>query len=189
MLMGTEDTRYSWLDELSDRRGVALERSTTLDFNVGVSNKKFRSDEAFLEAVLPRSLYLKICDIASNSVQGKKQVFSSILSGNYDSDWKNSFKDLFDREDIRRELFIRSRNLLNDVGKFMDYIPKLFEVLGDEGEYLKQCYYRCLARCGGDTDNVACVVLEIFIMFALYGPDGFRRAIPEVRSVDVYFNN
>lgn len=106
-----------------------------------------------------------------------------VLSCNYDFSWKRDICRKIRKYGTRRLLEI-SRSLLNDKNAFFVDQGLLFQLLGEEGERLIECYY----DCGADMRRAPYVGLAMFILFALLGPDGFKALVPSPqRACDLFF--
>lgn len=181
MLVGSEDTHYSWADELQDRRGTGPVCFPPSVYS-GISWKEFRNDEHFLSFLLPGEIYNALM---TRIVQqpDRKAAVRGVLSCNYDFSWKRDICRKIRKYGTRRLLEI-SRSLLNDKNAFFVDQGLLFQLLGEEGERLIECYY----DCGADMRRAPYVGLAMFILFALLGPDGFKALVPSPqRACDLFF--
>lgn len=181
MLEGSLDTRYSWAHELCDRRGSTI----TLPEKVHqpISNPvggRFVDDETFLRTILPREIFTYLW--AQISKEADKQFcLSSIMTGNYDNEWKKEICRLMRRYDTRMDVLTKSRTLLVDTSAFSVDQKTLFRVLGKDGARLSECYYNC------DIQRAPYIGLALFIMFALLGVDGFAKLIPSPSQAGISF--
>lgn len=181
MLTGSEDTRYSWADELRDRRGENADEFSESVYQ-GVSYALFDSDEQFLQSVLPEELFAFLTDKIDEQAN-KEAALKGILSCNYDSVWKRAVCQKIRKYGTRRFLEV-SRSLLNNENAFFVHQRVLFQLLGAEGERLRECYY----NCSSDIKKAPYVGLAMFTMFALLGPDGFKMLIPSpAKAGELFF--
>ena len=181
MLTGSEDTHYSWADELRDRRGC-----DTAIYSEGVYSglycEGFDSDMHFLQSILSQELYDFLLDKIDEQPD-RNSALEKILSCNYNFVWKRDICNKVRRYGTRRLLQV-SRSLLINENAFFVHQRILFELLGEEDERLKACYYNC-AR---DIRRAPYVGLAMFILYALLGPDGFSILLPSpTRANDLFF--
>lgn len=171
MLIGSEDSHYSWADELQDRMGVD---PTVLPDSIysGLSWKTLDDDYCFLRSVLPEEIYAILMDRIAKQ-PNRENALKGILSCNYDFAWKREICRRVQKYGTRR-LLETSRSLLNDEKTFFVSQRLLFQLLGDEGERLRECYY----NCNSDIRKAPYVGLAMFTLFALLGPDGFEVLLP-----------
>lgn len=171
MLIGSEDSHYSWADELQDRMGVD---PTVLPDSIysGLSWKTLDDDYCFLRSVLPEEIYAILMDRIAKQ-PNRENALKGILLCNYDFAWKREICRRVQKYGTRR-LLETSRSLLNDEKTFFVSQRLLFQLLGDEGERLRECYY----NCNSDIRKAPYVGLAMFTLFALLGPDGFEVLLP-----------
>ena len=180
MLIGSLDTRYSWADELRDRRHADY-ISFPDSVYTGISWKIFNDDNQFIRFVLPEAYY----DYLRSKIEAqsdRKRAMFRILTCNYDSAWKNELCGIISSYGTRRLLEI-SRTLLNNEAAFLDQRSVLFRLLGDDGERLRQCYF----NCGSVIQRAPYVGLAMLTLYALLGPDGFERLMPSPGEAGRYF--
>lgn len=178
MLTGSEDSHYSWADELRDRRGGDLNEFPKLVYK-GLSFETFDTDEQFLTMVLPEEL----CDFLKNKIDAtpnKEASLRGILSCNYDFVWKRDICKKVKKYGTRRLLEI-SRSLMRCEKAFFVHKDILFQLLGKEGERLRECFFNC------DVGKAPYVGLAMLTMFALLGPDGFEILLPSPRDAGELF--
>ena len=172
MLEGSLDTRYSWAHELCDRRGSTIVLSEKVHQPVSDSiSGHFMDDETFLRTILPHEIFSYLCTQISKEAD-KQFYLSSIMTGNYDNEWKKGICQLMGRYDTRVAVLTKSRNLLFDTSAFHDDRETLFRLLEKDGARLSESYYNC------DIQRAPYIGLALFIMFALLGVDGFAKLIP-----------
>lgn len=180
MLSGSVDSHYSWADELSDRRccktNVFPER-----IYYGLSSQSFKNDEHFLQAVLPEEIYDYLRD-RLDAQPVRDDALKKILSCNYDISWKKDICRKINRYGTRRLLII-CRSLLFDEKSFFTHQKVLFQLLEEDGEHLRECYY----HCNKDIRKAPYVGLAIFILFSLLGPDGFKMLLPSSTEASSFF--
>lgn len=172
MLEGSLDTRYSWAHELCDRRGSTIVLSEKVHQPVSdpVSGR-FMDDETFLRTILPHEIFAYLWTQISKEAD-KQFYLSSIMTGNYDNEWKKEICRLMNRYDTRVDVLTKSRNLLVDTSAFYVDQKTLFRLLEKDGERLSESYYNC------DIQRAPYIGLALFIMFALLGVSGFAKLIP-----------
>lgn len=181
MLMGSEDTHYSWADELRDRRACNTDEFPESVYQ-GVSWLLFDSDEHFLQSVLPEEIYAFLKDKIDKQ-PNKEEALKGILSCNYNSVWKRDVCRIILKYGTRRLLEV-SRSLMSNEKAFFVHQRILFQLLGEEGERLRECYY----NCNGDIRKAPYVGLAMFTLFALLGPDGFKTLLPSpTKAGDLFF--
>ena len=181
MLIGSEDSQYSWADELQDRMGI---NPTVLPDSIhsGLTWKTFDSDEHFLQSVLPEEIYAILMDRIAKQ-PNRENALKGILSCNYDFVWKRDICRRIQKYGTRR-LLETSRSLLNDEKAFFVDQRLLFHLLGEDGERLRECYY----NCNGDIRKAPYVGLAMITLFALLGPDGFKVLLPSPsKAGDLFF--
>ena len=181
MLMGCEDTHYSWADELRDRRGSDSGEFPSSVYT-GISWKEFQNDDHFLQWVLPEEIY----DYLKDKIDGqpdRELALKGILSCNYDSSWKKDICRRIQKYGTRR-LLESSRSLLSDERAFFSNQRVLFQLLDKDGERLRECYY----NCNSDIRKAPYVGLAMFTMFALLGSDGFKILLPSpTKAGELFF--
>lgn len=179
MLVGSLGTHYSWAHELCDRRGVAFSETNQLIFEP-LTWRSFSDDVDFLNWVLPEELFYCLKTKHQSSAYSCNTVVS-IMSGNYPNKWKDEFCRVIKRYGARRLMEISGSILNNDAALFEDR-KLLFEILGEDGERLQDCYYN--APCIGNNRQSSHFGLALLILYALLGPDGFAKLMP-CPSIDV----
>ncbi len=181
MLMGSEGIRYSWADELRDRRGGNADVFPESVYQ-GLSWVMFDNDEQFLQSVLPEEL----CAFLKGRIDeqpNQAAALKSILSCSYDSVWKREVCRKIVKYGTRRLLEV-SRSLMSNEKAFFVHQRVLFQLLGEEGERLRECYY----NCNSGIRKAPYVGLAMFILYALLGPDGFKTLLPSpTKAGDLFF--
>lgn len=126
MLIGSEDSHYSWADELQDRMGVD---PTVLPDSIysGLSWKTLDDDYCFLRSVLPEEIYAILMDRIAKQ-PNRENALKGILSCNYDFAWKREICRRVQKYGTRR-LLETSRSLLNDEKTFFVSQRLLFNCL------------------------------------------------------------
>ncbi|MCR5249211.1 MAG: hypothetical protein K6E50_01245 [Lachnospiraceae bacterium] len=178
MLEGSREKGYGWADELSDRRGVPLKEKTDI-LRERVSTIHFESDEKFLKFVLPEEVFRYLNERIAESAD-KRRVITSIMSGNYDKDWKSEICLIMTDHGTRRLLKICG-TLLNHENEFFADARVMFELLGEEGKHLRACVQRC------DPIRNPHIELAMFTVFALLGPEEFKHFIRSERDAEDMF--
>lgn len=168
MLEGSLSTHYSWAHELCDRRNIVI--SLPEQVYRPVADSHFADDESFLRAVLPNWLYRYLSEQVSKEVD-KRFYLTAIMSGNYSNELRAKIRRLLRQYDTR-ELLIKSRTLLADETTFQVDQKLLFQILGEDGNRLRNCYYNCNAF------KVPYIGLGLLVVFALLGVGGFEEWIP-----------
>lgn len=172
MLEGSLDTRYSWAHELCDRRELTMTIPDSIYQPVAnVTGRCFENDESFLQAILPDEIFDYLWERVSKEAD-KQFYLSSIMTGNYDNEWKKEICRLMQRYDTRVDALTKSRNLLVDTSAFHVHQKTLFRLLEKDGARLSESYYNC------DIQRAPYIGLALFVMFALLGVDGFAKLIP-----------
>lgn len=179
MLEGSLETHYSWAHELCDRRGVAFSETNPLIFEP-LTWRTFSDDVDFLSWVLPEELFYCL-KTKHRSSEGSCNTVVSIMSGNYPNQWKDEFCRVIKRYGAMRLIEISS-SILNNDAAFSENRKLLFEILGKDGERLRDCYYN--APGIGNNRETSYIGLAMLILYALLGPDGFAKLIPSP-SIDV----
>lgn len=180
MLLGSEDTHYSWADELRDRRNVNFEKFPASIYQ-RISWKTFENDDHFLKSVLSEEIYNYLRDRIDN-LSNYETALKNILSCNYDRTWKIGICEKIQKYGTRRLLEV-SRSLLKNENAFFVNQRILFQLLGEEGEWLREYYINC--ECDMQKDPY--VGLAMFTLFALLGPDGFKMLLPSLRDAGNLF--
>ena len=138
MMEGSLETHYSWAHELSDRRGVAFSETNQLIFEP-LTWRPFSDDVDFLNWVLPEELFYCL-KTKHQSSAGSCNTVVSIMSGNYPNQWKDELCRVVKRYGAMRLMEISS-SILNNDAAFFENRKLLFEILGEDGERLRDCYY------------------------------------------------
>ena len=181
MLIGSEDSHYSWADELQDRMGVDSIVHPESIYS-GLSWKTFDDDESFLQSVLSEEIYAVLMERIAEQ-PNRDIALKGILSCNYDFAWKRDICRRVQKYGTRR-LLETSRSLLNDEKSFFVNQRILFQLLSKEGERLRECYY----NCNSNIRKAPYVGLAMFTLFALLGPDGFKVLLPSPsKAGDLFF--
>lgn len=180
MLEGSLDTRYSWAQELCDRRGVKLALPDHV--HQGVSNLTgypgghFPDDETFLRSLLPEKVfnYLKSC-WAHEPDPGA--AIRAVMSGTYPQEWKLHIASLLSDpgSSYIMDRFIRKCNtLLSSQAVFYDQMDILSQIPGEDIAFFNNQHY---LRCGFLFDHFPCKALTLLAIFALLGPgnEGYLR--------------
>lgn len=182
MLEGSQDTRYSWAQELCDRRKLSIGPFPDAIFE-GLYGEKFQSDEAFLKAILPPLLYKNVCE-KLNHCPDRQDALKSLLSCNYDNTWKQEFCGIIRTHPNSNELLKRCRTMLRNEAAYWSHKTALFQILGKDEERLKRCY----RHCDSDIQNAPYVGLAMFTVYALLGPDGFHKLLPSPQDAQKLFH-
>lgn len=175
LLEGSEAEGYGWAEELRDRRGAAVEIPP--DTGRGISGRTFADDGAFLRFVLPEELYACLRALRESS---PVVTDADILGGRFDRGWKRTLA-AHCRDGGTRRLLQISRTLLEDEPRFAADMEVLFALLGEDGDYLRECLRRCPVQRAPYT------ALAALTLFALLGPEEFRRLVDSPRAAAHYF--
>ena len=167
MLEGSKGTHYSWAHELCDRRRVDYPNFPDSIYS-RISSKEFKSEDQFLELILPQEIYNFL-------IKEKNTSISSVLSCNYDCELKESVCRKIKKYGTRGFL-VKSRSLMNNSGVFSIHRRLLFDILGDDCERLRRVYNDCTLKY--DIRKNQYIGLAMFAIYALLGTEGFKFWLP-----------
>lgn len=158
MLEGSLDTRYSWARELCDRRDVSIDLPEAVLLPLSaLPEGKFRSDRAFLEALLP--------DTALSYLEAQGEGWEErILSGNYPEAWRGELARQLSGYTMQW-LLSKCRGLRPNQGALRADLEVLQQLPGPDMDYFKQCYLTCLPVIAGEPAKA----LALLTLFALLG--------------------
>lgn len=180
MLEGSPDPHYSWAHELCDRRGIAMELPEGVHKPVAKGNREGALDPAaFLQCLLPEELFQYLWEQVSREAD-RQFYLSGILAGNYPQQWREELCRLLQRYGTRR-LLQSCRTLLRDEEAFFTGQRILFQILGEEGARLADCYYNCQRR------SAPYVGLALLAAYALLGDEGLSCLIPSPQKAEEFF--
>lgn len=168
MLEGSLDTRYSWAHELMDRREVH-EYTIKEDIHGSITHIKFSDDADFLMRVLPE----RVWDYLSGKLKDSPYDISNIMSGRYPSEWMDQICMSFRNDNGRRKdrLSQLSNNLLNNKQQYWRACKVLFDLLGNEGQFLHRCHQHQVVF---STSHIG---LSMLILYALVGAQHFQTTL------------
>ena len=180
MLEGSDDTHYSWANELMDRRGFYGEFTLPTNIYAGISWHHFQNDADFIKYILPDEILSVINQEAEHNMD------SSILSCNYDMSLKKSICTMIShRYDTKVRILQISRSLLNDESVFFTHQKTLFKILTDDDIRLRDCYTNCIVEIRRNPY----IGLAMLIIYALLGSDGFKILLPSpMKAGEVFFS-
>ena len=165
MLEGSMKTHYSWAHELCDRRKKSVH---SLDDTIrGLSFTSFSSDSEFLQAVLPDTVFQYVkCKLVDSPY-----TIADIMTGNFPDEWKEQICLSFKQDSGVRfnRLLKKSNNLLTDKRQYWLDCDILFELLGDDGVFLRRCHQRSVSY------QSSYIGLALLTVYALVGSQHFQN--------------
>lgn len=179
MIEGNLDSQYGWADELRDRRGTISNESLNIVYE-GISRRRFRNDEEFLRFMFPEEIYGYL-NKKLNESPDRGLMVKKIMTGRFDSAWKSEICEILTAYGSRRLIQI-CRTVLNNDELFFINAKLLFQLLDEEGAYLRDCYQH------SDVNRYPYVGLALFVVFALLGPKDFKTFIPSARDTNTIFS-
>ena len=158
-------THYSWAHELCDRRKKSVH---SLDDTIrGLSFTSFSSDSEFLQAVLPDTVFQYVkCKLVDSPY-----TIADIMTGNFPDEWKEQICLSFKQDSGVRfnRLLKKSNNLLTDKRQYWLDCDILFELLGDDGVFLRRCHQRSVSY------QSSYIGLALLTVYALVGSQHFQN--------------
>lgn len=165
MLEGSLGTHYSWAHELCDRRKKSVH---SLDDTIrGLSFTSFSSDSEFLQAVLPDTVFQYVkCKLVDSPY-----TIADIMTGNFPDEWKEQICLSFKQDSGVRfnRLLKKSNTLLTDKRQYWLDCDILFELLGDDGVFLRRCHQRSVSY------QSSYIGLALLTVYALVGSQHFQN--------------
>ena len=165
MLEGSQDTRYSWAQELCDRRNVNFEPAPELREPVAfVPDGRFPDDQAFLRALLPAAMFARLQKWLSVQPD-RAYAMQCVMSGNYDRDLKNELVLWLENPVFLRQLLSSCGALLRNKAAFDEHMRTLLHLPGQDIAYFRKCWTVCLQQ----TQTERHKELALLAIFALLG--------------------
>lgn len=179
MVLGCPGEKYSWADELCDRLNKRRQ-DITVNLIDGLTWKDMNDDTDFLKNLFSEEIYNYLMD-RINEHHDKESIIKAIMSGNYDTSWRNEICRFSKRYGLRR-LIQSCQALLDNEEQFFIDIDVLFQLLGPDGSYLNKCFLRC------DIRNYPYIGLAMISMYALLGKEGFESLIRSESESTITFH-
>ncbi|MCD8005944.1 MAG: protein kinase [Oscillospiraceae bacterium] len=178
MLEGRTTNSNSWLHELCDRRNVDLPEKVDDSIFKPLTTKTFVSDIDFLKTILPEELF-ECIEQNMNASSDKSSFISGVMNGNYPNELRNRLVQIVENYGTHRLLQISNTVLKDKIG-FINNRILLFQVIDEEGDRLKECYYNVADKI----QRSPYIGLAMLILYALLCKDGFAMLIPSPSDGD-----
>lgn len=165
MLEGSQDTRYSWAQELCDRRGVDMAFGKRIHEPVAqIKGGQFESDTDFLRALLPSAVFARLQQWLSEQPD-RTFALRCVMSGNYDRDLKNELAQWLENPVFMGQLLSSCKVLLRNEAAFDEHMRTLLRLPGQDIAYFSKCWTVCLQQ----TQTARYKELALLAIFALLG--------------------
>lgn len=165
MLEGSQDTRYSWAQELYDRRGADLAPGKRMHEPVAqIMDGRFESDAEFLRALLPAAVFARLQQWLS-AQPDRAYALACVMSGNYDRELKNELAQWLENPVFLRQLLSSCEALLHNEAAFDEHMRTLLRLPGQDIAYFNKCWTVCLQQ----TQTARYKELALLAIFALLG--------------------